>query len=91
MCLVLCNGLFGKLEMMCFNNASCPIGRNAIILIISLTMYWTGDGEGEMQAGLQNWLPTDMENFPLDTYSAGEEMEMVTVEDEQDGLSGDEE
>lgn len=54
-------------------------------------MYWTGDGEGEMQAGLQNWLPTDMENFPLDTYSAGEEMEMVTVEDEQDGLSGDEE
>lgn len=57
---------------------------------MSLTSYWTGDGEGAVQDGIQDWLPVDLENIPLHTYvPAGKEM--VPVKSEQDRMSSDEE
>lgn len=71
----------------CFNNASLPTGRNTIILIISLVLYWTGNEVGQIDEAVQTWLPQSLENIPLRTFDGNEDL--VLVEEAQRGGSND--
>ena len=58
------------------NNAIVHSPRNVILNIVSLVLYWTGNLSSEVQATVQNWLPTDMEVIPLQAVRP-EDMQII--------------
>lgn len=59
---------------LCFQNSIVHSCRNVILSIISIIIYWTGQLNEEMQTKVNEWLPKDMDDVPLQIVQLEDEM-----------------
>lgn len=50
---------------LCFNNNRIYSARSVILQILSLVSYWTGTAKEELQVAIQEWVPLELDEIPL--------------------------
>lgn len=59
---------------LCFNNVREYTARNLILQILSLISYWSGTLKEDIQEAVQEWVPQNLDEIPLQVVEPADDL-----------------
>lgn len=69
---------------LCFHNSIVYSCRKVILNTVSIAIYWTGQLKEEIQDRVNEWLPQDLDEVPLQIVQAGDDQVLEWISEDSD-------